>query len=449
MFEARAPDAISTCMAFLSPSEIIIGNARGYISIYNIVNQSHLPPRDSGEASQRCDFRPIIHSRVCPTFILSLDVAYPSAPTFVTINAMDGHIRLINLKSYPVQTMQASTITTVRNRLAQTPLIFSPFLNAFVTPDENAYVRALPLRRFFGSVTIFQHSSGISSLSTGHRVHPCLLVGGWNGDVKVSVPVRKILYYKQKTYTQTWFRHDWVRNPQHPLIQPYKAGSQDFELPNILPLEAGTTQIHEGFETELAFLPHTTNSGEASFGTDANIASPVKPKQKQSQAKKKKGPKSKKTKALPISNLRSLDAQSNPNSDSEYDSDTQFMAMPPSRAFNVQNIETNYEERSAITALDWNPNPNCGTLAAAGTGTGLLRVEDLGVVFGGLEGAIGRGAFGDFVVDSEEEDGGYSRYMAMRGINVRVNVSGDEGSAGDDDEPVEFEEMDLDEDDSE
>jgi transcription factor C subunit 6 len=38
-----------------------------------------------------------------------------------------------------------------------------------------------------------------------------------------------------------------------------------------------------------------------------------------------------------------------------------------------------YEEKSAITALSWNPNLSFGTWAVAGMGSGLLRVEDIGI----------------------------------------------------------------------
>ena len=40
---------------------------------------------------------------------------------------------------------------------------------------------------------------------------------------------------------------------------------------------------------------------------------------------------------------------------------------------------TIYEESSAVTALAWNPNLRFGTWAVAGLGSGLLRVEDVGV----------------------------------------------------------------------
>jgi transcription factor C subunit 6 len=41
--------------------------------------------------------------------------------------------------------------------------------------------------------------------------------------------------------------------------------------------------------------------------------------------------------------------------------------------------ETIHEEPTAITQLEWNPVPRCGGWAAAGMGSGLLRVEDLAV----------------------------------------------------------------------
>lgn len=40
-------------------------------------------------------------------------------------------------------------------------------------------------------------------------------------------------------------------------------------------------------------------------------------------------------------------------------------------------FETIFEEETGITALTWNPNVHVGAWAAAGTGSGLVRVEDL------------------------------------------------------------------------
>ncbi len=40
---------------------------------------------------------------------------------------------------------------------------------------------------------------------------------------------------------------------------------------------------------------------------------------------------------------------------------------------------TVYEEASAVTALAWNPNLHVGGWAAAGMGSGLVRIEDLAI----------------------------------------------------------------------
>lgn len=36
-----------------------------------------------------------------------------------------------------------------------------------------------------------------------------------------------------------------------------------------------------------------------------------------------------------------------------------------------------YDEKQAVTALEWNPNLDCAGWAAAGMGSGLLRIEDV------------------------------------------------------------------------
>lgn len=40
---------------------------------------------------------------------------------------------------------------------------------------------------------------------------------------------------------------------------------------------------------------------------------------------------------------------------------------------------TIFEEETGVTALAWNPNLSCGSWLAVGCGSGLLRVQDLGI----------------------------------------------------------------------
>ena len=40
---------------------------------------------------------------------------------------------------------------------------------------------------------------------------------------------------------------------------------------------------------------------------------------------------------------------------------------------------TIHEAKTAIRRVAWNPNPHCGTWAAAATASGLIRIEDLGI----------------------------------------------------------------------
>ena len=41
--------------------------------------------------------------------------------------------------------------------------------------------------------------------------------------------------------------------------------------------------------------------------------------------------------------------------------------------------DTIYEEEAAVTCVSWNPNPAVGAWAAAGLGSGVVRVGDLGI----------------------------------------------------------------------
>ena len=131
------------------------------------------------------------------------------------------------------------------------------------------------------------------------RCHASIAVGGADGGVIVTNPLRKTLGRKEKGYQQCVFKHEWVR-------QPTQAGNAETGERN------GMSRITEGYKGEKADV-------------DAY--------------KKKDHPRNRGTVMM----------------------------------------TTIYEEETAVTALAWNPNLQCGAWLAVGWGSGLLRVQDVAV----------------------------------------------------------------------
>ncbi|KAI9794976.1 MAG: hypothetical protein M1835_006200 [Candelina submexicana] len=283
-FESIPPETICTSIHWLSSFDIGAGCANGFVALWNI---SEIPPpepnpiaSDIVPPAQRHPYpRPWFYQLIHTTYILALTTAYPSHPHFLITSSMDGYLRLTDLRAPDVD-----YVLSVRSRIGADSIVWCDPMQCVLASEENNFVKAFPLRRFFTSIGVARLASPVSSLACG-TVHPMLLAGSSDGSVVAVNPIRRILNSKIPHYQQIWFHHDWTRKGE------------------------GCSRISEGFKVESPSLTKTTDGDGKS------------------------------------------------------------------REGGVQ--ATIYEEPARITQVAWNPNLNYGGWAAAGMGSGLIRVEDL------------------------------------------------------------------------
>ncbi|KAI9831579.1 MAG: hypothetical protein M1819_004811 [Sarea resinae] len=272
-FEARPPDAICTCVDWISSSDLAVGCANGFVAIWSFV--AHLTSRPSKPA-----FSPVpwYYEPHHETYILSIASSAPSRPHLIMTSSMDGYIRLSSLRA-----PAADTVLSTRCRLGTTTLAWSDHMQALLAAEESNTIRSYALRRFFSSASVARQNALVLSLATA-ATHPMFLAGGADGSVLASNPIRKVLNPKSTQYQQYWFKHEWTRHGD-------KGGN-------------GISRFLEGFKLESAVL------------------------------------------------LKSQEGSA---------------------------YATIFEEETGVSAVAWNPNLRCGSWAAAGMGSGLVRVEDLAV----------------------------------------------------------------------
>jgi transcription factor C subunit 6 len=265
----------------------------------------------------RPDTVPWFYFPVHDSYILSLDSAYPSRPCFLSTLCADGYIRLIDIRSPAMDTM-----LTPRQRIFCIPLCWHDHTQSFVAADENFYIRILSLRRFYMSNLILRAPSFVTCAATS-STHPIVLTGGAGGEVVTGNPLRRALDVKCESWQQTWFTYEYRRPVQPPSskLDPSLDSSTSAHSPKDMASRPLSRFITGHQPTTQLLQPRNREPAVASIRAQRN-------------------------------------AEGSPATDGP---------RPP----------TIFEEEQAVTALAWNPNPIVGGWAAAGLGSGLLRVEDL------------------------------------------------------------------------
>ncbi|KAL8690821.1 MAG: hypothetical protein Q9218_003817, partial [Villophora microphyllina] len=103
-------------------------------------------------------------------------------------------------------------ISGSRIRHAPTQIAFCEPAHAFVTVDDDS-VRLWPIRRFWSSVNVSKFGgvgAGGMCLATG-SCHVAVCVGGADGTVSVTNPLRKLHYPRVGTWQLPVFKHEFVR----------------------------------------------------------------------------------------------------------------------------------------------------------------------------------------------------------------------------------------------
>jgi len=153
------------------------------------------------------------------------------------------------------------------------------------------------------------------SMAVG-RVHPCVLIGCADGTVLTTNPMRKVMSFKQAQYQQIWFRHEWAPTPQ----TKQNEGNEG--------MQGVSTSAEDHHVTRIVAREGTSRITEGYKVETVDLLKSSKVKVK-------------------------------------------------GRDGTV--LATIYEEESAVTQVAWNPNLHCGGWAAAGMGSGLVRIEDLAI----------------------------------------------------------------------
>lgn len=222
-FTARPPSTVCTCIVWLSPSDIAVGCANGFVAVWSI-----LPSQKSSPSAHPL---PYFYQQIHSTYILSISPAYPTHPHLVCTTSIDGETRLTSLLD-----PQKDMVETNRMRVGSSFTSYSPWLHSFVSSDENDFARLLALRRFFATTSIARLSSSVSALAPCSPCHPSMLLGCTGGAVVATNPLRRLLHSKEKQWQQTWFVHEWVQ------------GSS----------EAGVSRFDDGFRAESVSLLRNT-----------------------------------------------------------------------------------------------------------------------------------------------------------------------------------------------
>ncbi|KAL1958271.1 hypothetical protein VTO42DRAFT_4779 [Malbranchea cinnamomea] len=225
-FEAKPPTTLCTCVTWLSPSDIAVGCANGFVAVWSISAHTR---------EQQGIPTPYIYMPVQNTYILSIASAYPSYPHIIATTDVDGQDRLSSL-IHP----SADISDSGRLRMGSMNVVYSPFLRGFISPNEAGAVRFLPVRRFFSAMSIMKDESLISSIAPCSLFHPSVLVGTTSGKTIASNPFRKLASSKERVWQQNWFTHEYIPGKR----QGHEAGR---DVPATVE-SSGASKFYDGFK---------------------------------------------------------------------------------------------------------------------------------------------------------------------------------------------------------
>lgn len=264
--------------------------------------------------------RPMVYSAISTSYLTSVTTCYPSRPNLLLATAMSGFVSMSDL-SRSAQSLgsPASTVTGKRTRTGLSHVIWHDYSQTGLHVDETYMLRGTSIRRWFVTMGLARYKSNATGLAVS-SCHPFVLVGTASGEVVSTNPTQRVVDGRAAIWQQTWFAHEWR--------QPTTSGAE--QLPHDGPVADG----HNTIESE-----HTSRS--------------------------------------PASNMAGSIALSRISQGFRAE---RVGLTREDRAAKLPDgtvVATIYEEKSAITALAWNPNLHAGGWAAAGMADGLLRVEDI------------------------------------------------------------------------
>jgi transcription factor C subunit 6 len=197
-FEAKPPDTICTAVAWLSTSSIAVGCANGTLAVWNLATVQARP------SARRTNPRPWLHKRLHRTLIVNVATGYPSRPSFVFTNGIDGTARQTDLRD-----ARADRAAAQRARVYQAPLAWSDGGQFAAAADDGHLVKALFLRYFHGSRMLSRADALVLDVAAS-PLHGALLAGAADGSVAAVNAVRRAMVYRSDAASRmTWFRYEW------------------------------------------------------------------------------------------------------------------------------------------------------------------------------------------------------------------------------------------------
>ncbi|KAJ9649558.1 hypothetical protein H2201_007166 [Coniosporium apollinis] len=353
-FEVRAPGTVFTCVTWLSTKSIAAGCANGFVAVFDISKTltTHSPSTSSNP-------RPSLYQCFHQAYILSLVSAHPSRPYFLATSSMDGYLRLTDLRA-----PNLDYVYSQRSRVGSLPIAWHEVSQSVLVADELYKVQCVLLRRFYTNVAVARFSAQPLSIATS-PVHPFALVACADGTVTATNPFRRAIDNKVTVFQQKWFGHEWRRGIKANERADSRAESHQ---------DTATSQQNGDQASEHATevdqppqpTPEPTQDAHPPHDLSPDVAAPHVTQPGRSPAGTQV-PKS----VLENPLIRITDG---------FKIEQPGLIHPDNQFHNVADgsvYSTIFEEETAVTQVCWNPNLHCGGWAAAGMGSGLLRVEDL------------------------------------------------------------------------
>ncbi|KAL9636462.1 MAG: hypothetical protein Q9164_002800 [Protoblastenia rupestris] len=206
-------------------------------------------------------------------------------------------------------------------------MVYHDALYGCVYADEGKETVCFTGLRFWGVSIPFGNTTGcggVACIDVG-KMHTAVVFGTQDGRVVVGNPMRKVLHKKQKCYQQTIFRHEWVRKRARI--------TNDDDV-------TGAAEPRDGVTSE--GMAEDENGGVRGIS-------------------------------------RITEGYKVQGADTDYRVFARSLITVASRGGRAGVVSTTFEEETGVSAVCWNPNLSCGGWLAVGWGSGLVRVEDVGL----------------------------------------------------------------------
>jgi transcription factor C subunit 6 len=326
-FDVVIPDTIPTCVQWLSGTSLAVATASGNLAVWSLNRPGAFPSPKT--KTKHFTPKPWLYKQIADTYILSLASGYPSHPHMLSITTGDGFARLFDLRSPSIDSCFAA-----RGRMLVGQQAWHEQTQSFVMVDEYYLLKHSSLRRFYGNILTMRIDASLLCVATS-PVQPCILIGGSDGMVSASNTIRKVLNSKDSPWQQPWFQHEWRRPISELALREKPTQSQSQKSPGQKQTSSASAKIPNG-----VFPPEPSASVHPS-----TLAKPLT-----------RITEGYKTHRVGITF---------PDDSKRYKEGAKFLTI--------------FEEMSAVSRVGWNPNLRFGTWAVAGTNSGYLRVEDVGL----------------------------------------------------------------------